>query len=122
MRKQHVKERRAGDIAVPDREPLSPEQEEEQEDAKSLDLVQRLVISVLAFVVGGAITFVLSLTSALQPLALDRSSVIGLWVMSGITGLLTTAVILIINRRHSYSPFLVIGLVPMAVTAYWVFS
>ncbi|GAA3643930.1 hypothetical protein [Microlunatus ginsengisoli] len=117
MSKIHLRER-------PHSKPLADGSQlsEEQEDALSLDLVQRVVVSVLAVVIGGSISCVLSLTAALQPATLDPVSDVGLWVMAGITGLLTTAVVLVINRRHSYSPLLVFGLVPMAVSAFWVFA
>jgi hypothetical protein len=41
---------------------------------------------------------------------------------AGFTALLTAAAILIINRRHPYSPLLVFGLLPMAISAYWVLT
>jgi hypothetical protein len=87
-----------------------------------LDLVQRVVVSVLVVVIGGGVSCVLALTAALRPAALDPISDVGLWVMAGVTGLLTTAVVLVINRRHSYAPLLILGLVPMAVSAFWVFA
>jgi hypothetical protein len=121
MSKHHLKER-------PNSEPRADgmadvtQLSEEQEDARSLDLVQRVVVSVLVVVIGGSISCVLALTAALRPAALDAVSAVGLWVMAGITGLLTTAVVLVINRRHSYSPLLVLGFAPMAVSAFWVFA
>ena len=124
MRKHHVKDRQhdepepeIGEVA-----PLDPDQLEHEEDERSLDLVQRLVASVLAIVVGGSIASGLAAYTAVQPVGLDEGSVIGLWVMAGIAGLLTAAAVLVINRRHPYSPLLVVGLLPMAISAYWVLT
>jgi hypothetical protein len=102
--------------------PLDPEQLEQQEEERSLDLVQRMVVSALAIVVGGAISAGLAAYILSNPEDLDRASAIGLWVFVGIAGLLTAATVLVINRRHPYSPLLVIGLLPMAVSAYWLFT
>jgi hypothetical protein len=129
--KHHIKERPHDELDVaappaPEQEPLQqqpvdPEQLEQEEDERSLDLVQRLVTSALAITVGGAISLVLALYTALGS-DLDRVSHIGLWIMCGVTGLLTAVVVLAINRRHAYSPFLLLGLLPMAISAYWVLT
>ncbi len=122
MRKQHVKERRHQEVEVTGSTPVDPVQLDQEEDRRSLDLVQRVVGSVLVIVVGGAISCLLAGYTALAPSTAGGPSVIGLWVMSGVTGLLTTAAVLVINRRHPYSPLLACGLLPMAVAAYWVLS
>lgn len=122
MRKHHVVERRQDDAEVAGSEPLDPDQLDQEEDRRSLDLVQRVVGSVLVVVVGGAISFLLAGYTALSPSSADRTSLLGLWVMSGVTGLLTTAAVLVINRRHPYSPLLACGLLPMAIAAYWVLT
>ena len=122
MSKHHVKERPDPELKAADAAPTSPQQLEEEEDARSLDLVQRVVISALAMVVGGSISCVLALYTAIGAADLDAASAVGLWVMAGVTGLLTAAVVLVINRRHTYSPLLILGLLPMAVSAYWVFN
>ena len=91
-----------------------------QEDA-SFDLVQRAVMSVLMGVVFGSFASVLALYLALQgPKDLVRVAVVGLWIMTGLFGLVTTAVILVINRRKPYAPWLLLGLLPMATSAYWI--
>ena len=102
--------------------PLNPEQLEKLEDERSLDLVQRMVVSALAIVVGGAISVGLTAYITLNPSDLGQGSIVGLWVFAGIAGLLTAATILVINRRHPYSPLLVLGLIPTALAAYWVFT
>jgi hypothetical protein len=53
---------------------------------------------------------------------MDRTDVIGLWVMTGVIGLATAVAVLVINRRRPYSPWAVLGLIPMAVTGYAIFS
>jgi hypothetical protein len=92
---QHVQGHEESEAATP----LDPEQEEE---ARSLDLVQRMVVSALAVVVGGAISAGIAASIASNPADLDRASVIGLWVFVGIAGLLTAATVLVINRRHPW--------------------
>jgi hypothetical protein len=119
MRKHHIKERAHDEVEVTDPAPFDPIADQE-EDERSLDLVQRMVASALAIVVGGSLALVLAFTAAVNPIGLDEASRIGLWVMAGVTGLLTTAAVLVINRRHPYSPLLAIGLLPMAVAAFWV--
>jgi ABC-type thiamin/hydroxymethylpyrimidine transport system permease subunit len=92
-----------------------------EHEARSLDLVQRVVISVLVAVVFGTFAAVLA---AYLAIAGDRdfppSSVIGLWIMTGVMGLATAAAILLINRRRPYSPWVLLGLLPMAISAPWV--
>jgi hypothetical protein len=41
--------------------------------------------------------------------------------MTGFIGLVTTALILFVNRRRPYSPLVLLGLLPMAVSAWWIF-
>ncbi len=48
--------------------------------------------------------------------------VIGLWVMTGVIGLVTAVAVLVINQRRPYSPWVALGLLPMAISAYWIFS
>jgi hypothetical protein len=89
-------------------------------EEKSLDLVQRMVISALCVVVFGGPTVALGAYSAVST-AINRSDAIGLWVMCGVVGLLAAVAVLLINRRKPYSPLVLLGLVPAAVAAYWVF-
>jgi hypothetical protein len=91
-----------------------------ESEERSLDLVQRVVISALCIVVFGAPTFALAAYSAFST-AIGHSDAIGLWVMSGLVGLLAAIAIMLINRRRPWSPFVLIGLLPAAVAAYWVF-
>jgi hypothetical protein len=91
-------------------------------EQRSLELVQRVIISALVGVVFGSLAVVLAAYVAINgDQDLPRSSVIGLWVMTGVIGLLTAAAVLMINRRRPYSPLVTLGLLPMLVTAYWIF-
>ena len=84
----------------------------------SLDLVQRVIISVLAVVVVGSISAVLAAYITLHQGQLARSDVLGLWVMTGVIGLATAIAVLVTNRRRPYSPWVVVGLIPMAISGY----
>jgi len=48
--------------------------------------------------------------------------VTGISVMSGVTGLVVTAVMLLINRPRPYSPRILVGLLPMAISSFWIFD
>jgi hypothetical protein len=102
--------------------PLHTPAEERAADDRSLDLVQRVVGSVLAIVVGGGIAVLLAVLSTTGWTGLDRTSTIGLWVMSGFAGMVTAAAVLVINQRHPYSPLLLLGLLPAAITAFWIWT
>jgi len=68
--------------------------------------------------IAGALALYVSITDRSL---LARSDAIGLWVVSGVLGLVSAGVILIINRRRPYHPAVLIGLIPMAVSAFWLF-
>jgi len=92
------------------------------EEERSLDFVQRLIASsaIAAFI--GSLAIVLAAYLAASGVHdLPRDSVIGLWIMTGVIGLVTAAAVLVLHRRHWYSPFVLIGLLPMAGSAYWIF-
>ena len=42
--------------------------------------------------------------------------------MSGVLGLVTAAAILLINRRRPYSPWVLLGLLPMGISAPWILA
>jgi hypothetical protein len=88
----------------------------------SLDLVQRVIISVLVVVVIGSIAVVLGAYLAFHQGELSRADVLGLWVMTGVIGLATAVSVLVINRRRPYSPWVILGLLPMAVTGFSIFG
>ncbi|HZA05347.1 MAG TPA: hypothetical protein VE617_12340 [Propionibacteriaceae bacterium] len=89
-------------------------------EERSLDLVQRMVISALIIVVFGLFAGMLALYLAVYPEETSRSSTIGLWVMSGAFGLATAGAVLVVNRRRPYSPWVLLGFLPMAISAFWV--
>ena len=95
-------------------------QEADDAEGRSLDLVQRMVISALIIVVFGLFAGMLAAYLAFFPEETSRTSTIGLWVMTGVFGLVTAAAVLFVNRRRPYSPWVVLGLLPMAVAAFWV--
>ena len=89
-------------------------------EERSLDLVQRVVFSAIVVVVIGSIATVLALYLAFNTEELARSDEILLWLMTGVIGIISVVVVLLINRRRAISPWLVLGLLPMAVSGYWV--
>ncbi len=89
-------------------------------EERSLDLVQRVVFSAIVVVVIGSIATVLALYLAFNTEKLARSDEILLWLMTGVIGIISVVVVLLINRRRAISPWLLLGLLPMAVSAYWV--
>ena len=90
---------------------------------RSLDLVQRAIMAGLVGVVFGSFAAVLALYLVLagdNDETLSHGDVVGLWVMTGVLGLVTAAVMLVINRRRPYSPWVLFGLLPMAASGYWI--
>ncbi|MBO0812000.1 MAG: hypothetical protein J2P23_08120 [Microlunatus sp.] len=91
-------------------------------EATSLDRVQRVLVSVLVVFVMGIISAALAaylIFSGRQHMA--HSDVVGLWALTGLIGLLSAGMILMVNRHKPYHPLVLIGLLPMAVSAYWIF-
>ena len=93
----------------------------EAHEERSLDFVQRVIVSVLVGVVFGSFSAVLAAYLAIRgDQDLPSFSVTGLWIMTGVLGLATAAVILLVNRRRPYSPWIILGLLPMAISAPWI--
>lgn len=91
-------------------------------EAISLDRVQRVLASVLIIFVMGLISAVLAaylVFSGKHHMA--HSDVVGLWGLTGLIGLLSTGMILMLNRRKPYNPLILLGLIPMAASWYWIF-
>lgn len=83
--------------------------------------MQRVIVSVLVGVVFGSFSAVLAAYLAIRgDQDLPSFSVTGLWIMTGVLGLATAAVILLVNRRRPYSPWIILGLLPMAISAPWI--
>ena len=105
----------------PDRKPNSQDYEARKREERSLDLVQRIIISALVAVVFGTFSAVLAAYLVIRgDQDLPSFSVTGLWIMTGVLGLATAAAILLINRRRPHSPWVLLGLVPMAISAPWI--
>ena len=93
-----------------------------QREEHSLDVVQRAIVSALIGVVFGMFAVVLAAYLVLSGQNdLPPGDVTGLWVMTGVLGLVTAAVILVVNRRRPYSPWVILGLLPMAISWFWIF-
>jgi hypothetical protein len=110
----------------PDRKPnrqdyAARNREARKREARSLDLVQRMIISALVAIVFGTFSAVLAAYLVIRgDQDLPSFSVTGLWVMTGVLGLATAATILLINRRRPYSPWVLLGLLPMVISAPWI--
>ncbi|MFT4217287.1 MAG: hypothetical protein QM619_08920 [Micropruina sp.] len=94
-----------------------------ERERRSLDLVQRTVVSLIVGGVIGKVAIILALyviTRGKQELPAD--SIVGLWIMSAVIGLVGAIAVLIINRRKPYHPLALLGLLPALATAYWVFN
>ncbi len=96
----------------------SSDREQEEE---SLDLVQRLVMSAIIWVVFGFLTVALSIYLAARGEAdLGRTRTLGLWVMTGVIGVITAGATLVINRRRPWHPLIALGLLPLIISAFWI--
>ena len=92
------------------------------DEERSLDFVQRLIASSAIGLFVGSLSVVLAAYLAASGMYhLPRDSVIGLWVMTGVIGVVTAAAVVVMHRRKWYSPYVLIGLLPMIVSAYWIF-
>ena len=85
-----------------------------------IETVQRWVFAVILIHIGGSPTVALA-AYAPHLENTKHSSGVGLWVMSGVVGLATTAGVLLIHQRSLLSPWLIVGLLPMIVSALYVF-
>jgi len=91
------------------------------DDERSLDFVQRLIASSAVGMFVGSLAVVLAAYLAASGVHdLPRDSVLGLWVMTGVIGLVTAAAVLVLHRRRWYAPWVLLGLLPMLVSAYWI--
>jgi hypothetical protein len=84
--------------------------------------VQQWVASAVLLMVGMGVAIPLAWASPrMQQDAVARGSALPLWVMSGVWGMATMAGALLIHRRRVLSPWLLVGLLPAAVAAPFVF-
>jgi hypothetical protein len=85
-----------------------------------IETVQKWVASVILFHVGSVPTVSLAVYS-IGFAETERGRGIGLWLMSGVIGLLTVAGMRLIHRRTPISPWLILGILPTAVTGFYIF-
>lgn|GEM_PF-1087422 len=91
-------------------------------DQRALDIVQRTVVSLLVLVMMGTVSAVLAIYLVVSGEPMARGDVIGLWIMTGVVGLICSVTMLMINRRRPYHPLVLLGLLPMAFSWYWIFG
>lgn len=84
----------------------------------SLDLVQRVVISAILCVVFGAPTAALASYAPYRALT-SPGDAAGLWAMGLVLGIATVQAVLLTNRRPPWHPAALLGLLPSALSAYW---
>lgn len=90
-------------------------------DARSLDFVQRVIASSAIGLFVGSISVVLAAYLAASGVhELPRNDVLGLWVMTGVIGVITAITVVLLHRRPWHSPWVLLGLLPMIVSAYWI--
>ena len=86
----------------------------------NIETVQRWVFAVILIHIGGSPTAALA-AYAPHMEQVKHSTGVGLWIMSGVVGLATTAGVLLIHQRSLLSPWLILGIIPMAISAFYVF-
>jgi hypothetical protein len=90
----------------------------------NIETVQRWVASAILFHVGSVPAITLAVYS-IGIASSDFGRGVGLWIMSGVIGVLTAVGLLLIHRRGTRailrSPWLVVGILPTAVTGFWIF-
>lgn len=106
-------------------EALARAQERRAAEERSLETVQRAIITSIVMLVLGtlapALAVYLVVGGTMGGLH-SRSDIVGLWFMTGVIGLIAAAAVLVIYKKKPYSPWVLIGLLPMAVSAYWIWA
>ena len=85
-----------------------------------IETVQRWVASVVLIHVGTVPAVSLAVYS-IGVAETDHDRCVGLWLMSGVIGLLTVAGVLAIFQRSLLSLWMPLGLAPAAVTGFYIF-
>ena len=85
-----------------------------------IETVQRWVASVILIHVGSVPAISLAVYS-IGVAETDHGKGVGLWIMSGVIGLLTISGVLLIFQRSLLSPWLLLGALPTAVTGFYLF-
>ncbi|WP_165547416.1 hypothetical protein [Kribbella sindirgiensis] len=86
----------------------------------NIETVQKWVASVILFHVGSVPAVSLAVYS-LGIAKTDQGRGIGLWLMSGVIGLVTVAGMRLIHQRSPFTPWLVLGALPTIVTGFYLF-
>jgi hypothetical protein len=85
-----------------------------------IETVKRWVVAVMAIHIGGSPALALAFYGP-HFAETKRSSGIGLWVMSGVVGLVTVGGVLLIHRKSLLSPWMILGVLPMGIGGFWLF-
>jgi hypothetical protein len=85
-----------------------------------IETVQKWVASVILFHVGSVPAVSLAVYS-IGFTKHDHGRGIGLWLMSGVIGLLTIAGMRLIHHRNPLTPWLIFGILPTAITGFYIF-
>ena len=85
-----------------------------------IETVQRWVAPVILIHVGTVPAVSLAVYS-IGGADIDHGRGVGLWIMSGVIGLLTVAGVRLIFQRSPLSPWLLLGLLPTAITGFVIF-
>jgi hypothetical protein len=85
----------------------------------NIETVQRWVASVILIHVGSVPAITLAVYS-ISVANTDYGKGVGLWIMSGVIGLLTVAGVLAIFRRSVLSFWLIVGILPTAITGFYI--
>jgi hypothetical protein len=85
-----------------------------------IETVQRWVASVMLIHVGSVPAVTLAVYS-LSVADTDRGKGIGLWIMSGVIGLVTSGGVLLIFQRSLLTPWFILGVLPTAITGFYLF-
>ncbi|WP_427892238.1 hypothetical protein ACQHIV_05330 [Kribbella sp. GL6] len=86
----------------------------------NIETVQRWVVSAVLFHVGT----VPAVTLAVYSIGVSHSDFgkgVGLWIMSGVIGVMTAVGILAIHRKSPVSFWPLLGILPTAVTGFYIF-
>ena len=83
--------------------------------------VQQWVASSMAFMIGMISSVAMAAYSVWSDTLAENGNAVGLWVMSGVVGVLTMVGCLLIHRRSPFSPWLLVGILPAVVSGFLVF-
>ena len=92
-----------------------------EREGQSLDVVFRTIATTGILILFGTLSTVLAVYLIVAgDKEFGHDVVVLLWAIAGLLGLITAGAISMINRRRPFSPLVLLGLIPMAATAYWI--